>query len=67
MGPLTRKVDYMVRLAQAEGKRYLNLGLGINPGIRRFKEKWGAAAFLPYESALVSRKPLEMGSLVNKL
>lgn len=57
----------MVRLAQTEGKSAINLGLGIHPGIRRFKEKWGGIAFLPYESALVSRKPLEMGSLINKL
>jgi hypothetical protein len=38
----------MVRLAQKEGKLYVNLGLGVNDGIRRFKEKWGGRAFLPY-------------------
>ncbi len=26
----------------------MNLGLGVNPGIRRFKEKWGAGRCLPY-------------------
>jgi hypothetical protein len=35
--------------AQAEGKRFLGLGLGINAGVCRFKEKWGARPFLPYE------------------
>ncbi len=57
----------MVRLAQTEGKKALNLGLGIHPGVRRFKEKWGAEPFLTHASALVTRKPLEMGELVDKL
>jgi hypothetical protein len=39
----------MVRLAQKEGKSSINLGLGVNNGIRRFKEKWGGTLFLPYE------------------
>lgn len=38
--------------AAAEGKRYLNLGLGINPGIAFFKKKWGGVAFLPYAYCL---------------
>jgi hypothetical protein len=57
----------MVNLAQAEGKKTLNLGLGINTGIRRFKEKWGGMPFLPYASALVHRKPSDLGSLAKKL
>ena len=47
----------MVRLAQLEGKQAINLGLGINPGIRRFKKKWGGVPFLPYHSAFVQRRP----------
>jgi hypothetical protein len=43
-------------MARVAGKRSINMGLGINSGVRRFKEKWGAAAFLRYESALVRRK-----------
>jgi hypothetical protein len=39
----------MVRLARESGKEYVHLGLGVNEGIRRFKEKWGGAPFLPYE------------------
>jgi hypothetical protein len=57
----------MVNLAQVEGKKMLNLGLGIHPGIRRFKEKWGGIPFLSYTSALVHRKPLDLGKLANKL
>jgi hypothetical protein len=57
----------MVGKAQAQGKQTLNLGLGIHPGVRRFKEKWGAKPFLTHASALISRKPLEMGRLADKL
>jgi hypothetical protein len=57
----------MVRLAQAEKKKALNLGLGIHPGVRRFKEKWGGTHFLTHASALVTRKTLEMGRLADKL
>jgi hypothetical protein len=39
----------MIDLAQREGKEYISLGLGVNPGIRRFKEKWGGAPVLAYE------------------
>jgi hypothetical protein len=39
----------MIELAAKEGKNYISLGLGVNPGIKRFKEKWGGVAFLAYE------------------
>ncbi|MGD2269198.1 MAG: hypothetical protein PVI06_02275 [Desulfobacterales bacterium] len=57
----------MVSLAQSEGKKAINLGLGIHPGIRRFKEKWGGVPFLSYASALVHREPPDLGGLANKL
>jgi hypothetical protein len=38
--------------AIAEEKKYLNLGLGINPGVAFFKEKWGGAVFLPHACCL---------------
>lgn len=38
----------MANLAMKQGKRFLNLGLGINDGVRFFKEKWGGRPFLPY-------------------
>ncbi len=37
-----------VGLAKSQKKRYINMGLGINPGIAAFKTKWGARPFLPY-------------------
>jgi hypothetical protein len=39
----------VITAAQERGKRFLNLGLGINAGVRRFKEKWGGTPFLDYE------------------
>jgi hypothetical protein len=38
--------------AIAEGKKYINLGLGINPGVAFFKAKWGGVAFLPHAFCL---------------
>jgi hypothetical protein len=57
----------MIRLAQSEGKQAMNLGLGIHPGIRRFKEKWGAEPFLTHNSVLIDRKPAVFGKLADKL
>lgn len=57
----------MVSLAQSKEKGAINLGLGIHPGIRRFKEKWGGVYFLPYASALIRRQPPELKSLFDKL
>jgi len=39
----------MMELARERGKRSINLGLGVNEGIRRFKQKWGGFPFLKYE------------------
>jgi hypothetical protein len=39
----------MVKITQEHGKNTINLGLGVNEGIRRFKKKWGGAPFLSYE------------------
>jgi hypothetical protein len=38
----------LIRLASEQGKRYLNLGLGINGGVAFFKRKWGGLPFLHY-------------------
>jgi hypothetical protein len=57
----------MVALAHAEGKKAINLGLGIHSGIRRFKEKWGGTRFLSYNSVLVRRETMELGELAKKL
>jgi len=39
----------MIADARARNKSNINLGLGVNEGIRRFKVKWGGAAYLNYE------------------
>ena len=57
----------MVKMAQSEGKKALNLGLGIHPGIRRFKEKWGGEPFLPHESAVLYNEGPHFAGLFNKL
>jgi hypothetical protein len=57
----------MVNLAQFQGKKAINLGLGIHPGIRHFKEKWGGVPFLAYHSALVQRPTVDLEGLAKKL
>jgi hypothetical protein len=37
--------------ARERGQARMNLGLGVNAGIRFFKRKWGAEPFLPYVEA----------------
>ena len=59
--------EEMVELSQSQGKKAINLGLGVHPGIRRFKEKWGGVPFLPYHSVLVQREDLDLGKLADKL
>jgi hypothetical protein len=39
----------MIKLSREHRKNTIDLGLGVNQGIRRFKEKWGGVPFLPYE------------------
>jgi hypothetical protein len=42
----------IIELSRQAGKAFINLGLGIHPGVAFFKTKWGAAPFLPYQFAL---------------
>jgi hypothetical protein len=42
----------VIEQAKSSGKRYINLGLGINPGVAFFKEKWGGVAFLSHAFCL---------------
>lgn len=39
----------MINLTREHGKSTINLGLGVNEGIKRFKKKWGGVPFLKYE------------------
>lgn len=41
----------MLRRARAEHKAVINLGLGVNEGILRFKKKWGAIPAQTYQLA----------------
>ena len=57
----------MIKLAEKDGKKAINLGLGVHTGIRRFKEKWGGVPFLAYNSVLMRRDTLELGDIAKKL
>lgn len=50
---------HIVARARAEGKRFVNLGLGIDAGVAFFKRKWGATPFLDYVAGAqkISRAP----------
>jgi len=49
----------LIKLSSEYDKGYIHLGLGVNRGIRRFKEKWGARPTLRYAMCeLVQKKPL---------
>jgi hypothetical protein len=58
----------VIQQAKTENKKYINLGLGINPGVTFFKEKWGGVAFLPYASCFYHLKRKEnLDALLQKL
>ncbi|MBO4300808.1 MAG: radical SAM protein, partial [Desulfovibrio sp.] len=48
--------------AERRGHVQLNLGLGINDGVRRFKQKWGQARLLPYVETSWTRSPHDAAS-----
>jgi hypothetical protein len=39
----------LIKISKENNKSYIHLGLGINNGIRKFKEKWGGRPTRPYE------------------
>lgn len=58
----------LIERACQEGKNYLNLGLGINPGVRSFKTKWGAQEYLPHRSCAIQEVGEEiLDSLLDSL
>ncbi len=57
----------MINLAKEHGKGYINLGLGVNEGIKKFKAKWGGVPFLKYEFCECRRKPTSMIELIRLL
>jgi hypothetical protein len=55
----------MVNLSKEYGKTFIHLGLGVNDGIRRFKEKWGGVPGVPYEMCeMVVRQPSVIDALL---
>ena len=54
--------DQMLQLARSEAKQAVNLGLGLHPGVRRFKEKWGGRPFLHHSAAMVYRDKPKAGT-----
>ena len=58
----------VIQEAKTTGKRFINLGLGINPGVTFFKKKWGGVVFLSHAFCLyeLSRRE-EMDYLLQKL
>jgi len=46
----------MIKIAREQMKDYINLGLGVNSGITRFKKKWGGIPYLRYESCEYRRR-----------
>jgi hypothetical protein len=54
----------MIRMGEEHGKEFIHLGLGVNEGIRRFKEKWGGIPGMPYEMCdIVLRRPTLLESV----
>lgn len=47
----------LIKDAGQQGKRYVNLGLGINQGVAFYKKKWGGLPFLNHESLLYRPSP----------
>jgi hypothetical protein len=57
----------MIELTRGHSKNEINLGLGVNEGIRRFKEKWGGVPFLTYEECEYCPEGMKMISMVRTL
>lgn len=56
----------MIQMASNEGKRYLNVGLGVNDGIRRFKKKWGAEPYVEYRHCgFEAKRPSFLEAVLN--
>ena len=42
-------LNQLIRSTQEKGRKFINLGLGVNKGVAFFKAKWGARPFLDYQ------------------
>ena len=58
----------VIKSAKEENKKFVNLGLGINPGVTFFKKKWGGVPLYPYTFCHYSPSKREIeDSFLNKL
>lgn len=57
----------MISQTRQDGKPGINLGLGVNQGIKRFKQKWGGVPVLTYEYCECYYGPPEQLSMVELL
>jgi hypothetical protein len=57
----------MIAHAKKRGKTKINLGLGVNEGIRRFKMKWGGMPYLKYEFCECYYGPHKQVSILDSL
>ena len=58
----------LITISREHGKSYIHLGLGVNAGVRRFKEKWGGTPAIPYEMCeLVLKRPSILETLMTVL
>ncbi len=55
----------MVKVAREYGKDSINLGLGVNDGIREFKTKWGGVPSVSYQSCEFRSGSPGRGSLLD--
>ena len=57
----------MIAHVRGHGKFEINLGLGVNAGIRRFKTKWGGLPYLNYEFCECYYGPPEQLSILEMM
>ena len=57
----------LIKLSLEYHKPYIHLGLGVNAGIRRFKEKWGALPTRQYEMGELKAKKLSFLNILRDL
>jgi len=52
----------MIALSREHDKEFIHLGLGVNPGITRFKTKWGGRFYSGYEMAFFKNPGIPRGT-----
>jgi len=66
MGASDLLLHELINVSRELDKSYIHLGLGVNDGIRRFKEKWGGVPSLKYEMCeFAVRKPSFLEAIIS--